>query len=98
MTINKVKNKDELIISLSGRLNTSTAPMLEEELKQNLSGIILLVFDLKDLEYVSSAGLRVFLVAQKTMNKQGKMVVRNVNSEIGSVFEMTGFADIITIE
>ena len=98
MTIEKMRNNNELTVSLEGRLDTVTAPSLEEELKANLDGVQELVFDFQALEYISSAGLRVLLMAQKTMNKQGSMVIRNVNVTIAEVFEITGFADMLTIE
>ncbi len=98
MTINKNLVNDELTISLEGRLDTTTAPALDEELKNSLSGVKNLVFDFKDLEYISSAGLRVLLSAQKIMNKQGEMVVKNVCEEIMEVFEVTGFVDMLNIE
>lgn len=98
MTIEKKLNNEELTITLEGRLDTVTAPSLEEELKASLEGIKNLVLDFQALEYISSAGLRVLLMAQKTMNKQGSMVIRNVNETIAEVFEITGFADMLTIE
>ena len=98
MTINKTKNDNKLTIALEGRLDTSTAPQLENELRTELAGVEDLTFDLKDLAYVSSAGLRVLLFAQKTMNKQGKMVIRNANDDLMEIFEVTGFSDILTIE
>ena len=75
-----------------------TAPSLEEEIKSSIDGIKELVFDLKDLVYVSSAGLRVLLSAQKTMNKQGTMTIKNANEEVMEIFEVTGFIDILNIE
>ena len=86
------------IVTLTGRLDTSTAPELEAELETLLPTTTVLTFDLAKLEYISSAGLRVLLAAQKVMKKQGSMVVRNVNEAIMEVFEVTGFADILTIE
>lgn len=97
MTINKAMNGTELTVSLAGRLDTSTAPQLEAELKTNLSDLESLILDLADLEYLSSAGLRVILFAQKTMNKQGKMIVKNANETILDIFDMTGFSDILTL-
>lgn len=87
-----------LNIALEGRLDTTTAPQLEAELKQSIADNTELNLDFAKLEYISSAGLRVLLAAQKVMNKQGKMVIRNVNDVISEVFEITGFADILTIE
>lgn len=98
MNINKNQTDTELTIALEGRLDTTTAPLLEAELKQSVSGITKLTFDFEKLEYLSSAGLRVLLAAQKVMNKQGEMVIRNVNDVISEVFEVTGFSDILTIE
>ena len=98
MQITKSTSGTELHIELSGRLDTTTAPQLEAELTASLAGITALTFDFAALEYISSAGLRVLLGAQKTMNKQGTMVVRNVKPEIMEVFTITGFEDILTIE
>lgn len=98
MNINKIVDGVTLQIALEGRLDTTTAPQLEAELKQSMDGITLLELDFGKLEYLSSAGLRVILAAQKTMNKQGKMVIRHVNETIMEVFEVTGFIDILTIE
>lgn len=88
----------QLTLTLTGRLDTTTAPQLEAELKRSIGGVENLALDFADLEYLSSAGLRVLLAAQKVMNKQGKMVIRNVNETISEVFEITGFSDILTIE
>lgn len=98
MTINKNQEGTKLEIALEGRLDTMTAPSLEEEVKNSIEGITELVFDLKDLAYVSSAGLRVLLSAQKTMNKQGNMTIKNANEEVMEIFEVTGFIDILNIE
>lgn len=98
MTINKDVNGKALTISLEGRLDTTTAPSLEEEINGSLENIEELTFDFAKLEYISSAGLRVLLSAQKKMNKQGKMVVKNVSEEVSEIFEVTGFSDILTIE
>lgn len=98
MNINKTIDGSALHISLEGRLDTTTAPQLEAELKQSMDGVTLLEFDFDKLEYLSSAGLRVILAAQKTMNKQGEMIIRHVNETIMEVFEVTGFIDILTIE
>jgi len=97
MTIKKVNTGSKLEVALEGRLDTTTAPQLEAELKSSLDGITELVLDFAALDYISSAGLRVLLSAQKTMNKQGSMVVCHVNDEINEVFAITGFADILTI-
>lgn len=98
MIIEKEAKDKELILSLKGRLDTSTSPQLDEELKKSLSGVKSLILNFKELEYLSSAGLRIILSAQKTMNRQGKMKICNVNDAIMEVFDMTGFADILTIE
>ena len=84
-------------VALEGRLDTTTAPQLEAELKSSLNGISELVFDFTKLEYISSAGLRVLLSAQKVMNQQGSMKITNVAPEIMEVFEITGFTDILTV-
>ena len=98
MTIEKNLNGTELNMKVIGRLDTTTAPQLEAEFNQNLDGVEKLVLDFASLEYLSSAGLRVLLAAQKVMNKQGEMVIRNVNETINEIFEVTGFIDILTIE
>ncbi|MBQ6043508.1 MAG: STAS domain-containing protein [Clostridia bacterium] len=98
MTINKQKNENGLLISLEGRLDTTTSPAFEQELKASLDGVDSLVLDFEKLDYISSAGLRVLLSAQKTMNKQGEMKIKNVNETILEIFEVTGFNDILTIE
>lgn len=98
MTIEKTINAEALTLKVSGRLDTQTAPELERELDASISGIKELTFDMTDLEYVSSAGLRVILKAQKTMNTQGSMKLTGVNDSIMEVFEITGFLDILTIE
>ena len=98
MTITTNQENSKLTMALEGRLDTNTAPQLEAELKRSVTGITELVLDFAGLEYISSAGLRVLLAAQKVMNKQGKMVIRNANSMVMEVFEITGFVDILTIE
>ena len=98
MTIQKNLNGSTLNVVLEGRLDTTTAPQLEAELKESMDGITELNLDFEKLEYLSSAGLRVLLAAQKVMNKQGSMVIRHVNETIHEVFEVTGFIDILTIE
>ena len=98
MTIEKSLNGTELTVTIVGRLDTTTAPQLEAEFKQSISGVEKLVLDFAELEYLSSAGLRVLLAAQKVMNKQGEMVIKNVNETINEIFEVTGFIDILTIE
>ena len=98
MTINKNLDNGKMTLTLEGRLDTTTAPLLEEELKTAEEGVNELVMDFEKLEYVSSAGLRVLLGAQKTMNKRGGMTIRNVCTDIMEIFEITGFVDILTIE
>ena len=98
MTIEKNLNGTTLSIALNGRLDTTTAPQLEAELKAALDGITNLTLDFAALDYLSSAGLRVLLATQKQMNNQGAMVVRNVNETIAEIFDVTGFSDILTIE
>ena len=98
MTIEKNLNGNELTVAIVGRLDTTTAPQLEAEFKQNISSVEKLVLDFAGLDYLSSAGLRVLLAAQKVMNKQGEMILKNVNETINEIFEVTGFIDILTIE
>ena len=98
MTIEKKLNGETATLIVSGRLDTQTAPELEKELDEILSGLKDLTFDLTNLEYVSSAGLRVILKAQKAMNAQGSMKLTGVNESIMEVFDITGFLDILTIE
>ena len=98
MEIRKTVQGSTLNIALEGRLDTTTAPQLEEELKRSWDGVTELILDFQALDYLSSAGLRVILAAQKVMNRQGRMVVRHVNERIMEVFEITGFVDILTIE
>ena len=98
MTIEKKINNDAVTLIVSGRLDTQTAPELEKELDSVLSGLKELTFDMTNLEYVSSAGLRVILKAQKAMNAQGSMKLTGVNDSIMEVFDITGFLDILTIE
>ena len=98
MTINTMKEGSKLTISLEGRLDTISAPQLETALKEQLRGVTDLVMDFEQLAYISSAGLRVLLAAMKLMKKQGSMVIRNVNETVMEVFEITGFADMLTIE
>ena len=98
MTIEIKRNSEETIIELVGRLDTTTAPALDKTINNDIEGTKKLVLDFKSLEYISSAGLRVILGAQKKMQKLGTMKVINVCEEVMEVFEMTGFADILTIE
>ena len=99
MTISKNRENNAVNLTLEGRLDTTTAPQLEEALNENMDGVDTLVLDMKSLEYVSSAGLRVLLAAQKKMNAvKGTMVLRNVCEDIKEVFDITGFCDILTVE
>ena len=98
MTIDVKKIADQVTITVAGRLDTTTAPALEKAINENVQEEKHLVLDIKELEYLSSAGLRVLLGAQKKMQKIGSMTVRNVCEEIMEIFEMTGFADILQIE
>ena len=98
MTIEIKRNAEELVLQIVGRLDTTTAPALEKTIVENMNGIKNLILDFKALEYISSAGLRVLLSAQKKMQQIGKMKVINVCEEVMEVFEITGFADILVIE
>ena len=98
LNINKTREDSKLNISVEGRLDTTTAPELEAVIKDEINGVTELVIDLDKLEYISSAGLRVLLAAQKIMMKQGQMVVANPNDVIKEIFEVTGFSDILTIQ
>ena len=98
MTIEIKKNAEETIIEIVGRLDTITAPALDKTINEDIGDVQNLVLDVKGMEYISSAGLRVLLSAQKKMQKIGSMKVRNVCEEVMEVFEMTGFADILVIE
>lgn len=98
MTINKISEGEKLILALSGRLDTNSSPSLEAELKQSVGGVKELIFDFSEVEYISSAGLRILLAAQKVMNRQGSMKLIGVSADVMEVFEITGFSDILTIE
>ena len=98
MTVTKSENGTELMIAIEGRVDTSTAPQLEKEIKDSIGSVTKLVFDFAKVEYISSAGLRVLLSAQKVMNKQGEMIIANCSEGIMEIFEITGFTDILTIE
>ena len=98
LNINKTKEDGKVTVTLEGRLDTVTAPDLEKELKGSLDDVTELVMDFEKLDYISSAGLRVLLSAQKVMSRQGGMKVINVNDSIMEIFEVTGFSDILTIE
>ena len=98
MEIKKTKNDAVLTLAIQGRIDTTTAPQLEAELKADIDGVTELYLDFTGVEYISSAGLRVLLSAQKLMSRQGKMVLSHVNESVMEVFEVTGFSDILTIE
>jgi len=98
MTINRIQDGNHLTLALEGRLDTTTAPELEKEIKTGLDGIDALTMDFAKLDYISSAGLRVLLSAHKQMSKQGGMKVVHVNEMVAEVFEVTGFSDILDIE
>ncbi len=98
MEIKKEKTGSTLSVTISGELGAAEAPALEKIVKQELDGIAYLVFDLKDLVYVASAGLRLFLLAQKRMNKQGSMKLVHVNPEVKDVLDMTGYLKFLTLE
>lgn len=98
MEIKKTKNGTALTLAIVGRIDTTTAPQLETELKADLDGVTQLRLDFSEVEYISSAGLRVLLSAQKSMSRQGTMVLSHVSEAVMEVFEVTGFVDILTIE
>ena len=98
MNIEVKKNTNEIIIEVAGRLDTTTAPTLEKTINDNINDTSNFILDLKELKYISSAGLRVLLSTQKKMQQSGSMKVRNVSEEVMEVFEITGFADILCIE
>ena len=98
MTTNKLFEGERLTLTLSGRLDSNSSPALEAERKQSVGGVKELIFDFSGVEYISSAGLRVLLAAQKVMNRQGSMKLIGVNDDVMEVFEITGFSDILTIE
>ena len=98
MIITKNIDGETLTFTLEGRLDTTTSPQLEEDLKQSVGGVTELIFDFSGVEYISSAGLRVLLAAQKVMNRQGSMKLMGVNENVLEVFEITGFIDILTLE
>ncbi len=98
MIITKTKEGNSLTVALEGRMDANSAPQLDEALKEEMDGITKLTIDLKNLAYTSSAGLRVLLLAQKTMNKKGGMVIRNVSEDIMEIFDMVGFTDLLNIE
>ena len=98
MKINQTLNGTELTIALVGELNSTTAPELDDFISKSLNGVQTLIFEFKDLSYISSAGLRILLTSKKVMDKQGKMIVRNANESVMEVFEITGFANILDFE
>ena len=98
LDVKKEAAGDNLTFMLEGRLDTTTAPDFEKEVKENTDGVKVLVMDLDKLEYISSAGLRVLLAAQKIMNRQGEMTIKNASDDIKEIFDVTGFSDILTIE
>lgn len=99
MEIKKTINKDELYVEVSGRLDTNTSPELEASIREDIDNVNSLVIDLKELEYILSAGLRTILTFQKIlMARGGKLVIKNVNDSVMEVFDMTGFSSFLTIE
>lgn len=98
MTIQKNREGEKLTVAIDGRLDTNTAPELEKELGESLNGVTELVFDFNELDYISSAGLRVLLGAQKRMTDQGSMVIKGSSEDICQIFEITGFSEILTLE
>ena len=98
MTVEIKKNASELALEITGRLDTITAPALDKTINDNLEGVKNLILDFKGVEYISSAGLRILLSAQKKMQQIGAMTIKNVCEDVMEVFEMTGFADILVIE
>ena len=98
MTVTKKKNGSILLANVEGRVDTVTAPQFESEIKSDLNGVTELVLDFKKVNYVSSAGLRVLLLLQKVMNKQGSMKIVGANETVKEIFDVTGFCDILTIE
>ncbi len=98
MTIKTDSDNGTLTVAINGRLDTATSPDLEKELNEKLEGVTSLIFDLGELTYTSSSGLRVFLKAQKTMNAQGSMKIINTTEDVKEIFDVTGFSDIMDIE
>ena len=98
MTIEIRKNAEEIVLEITGRLDTITAPALDKTINENLGEIKSLILDCKNLEYISSAGLRVLLSTQKKLQQKGTMKIKNVREEVMEVFEITGFVDILTVE
>ncbi len=98
LNIQKEINGSDAVVKLEGRLDTTTAPQLENDLKSFMESVTSLVFDFENLEYISSAGLRVLLTAQKFMSRQGSMKLIHVKDDVNEIFDVTGFSDILTIE
>lgn len=98
MQIDQLKEGSTLTMKVSGRLDTMTAPQLESKITGHLDGITEFIMDFTDLEYISSAGLRVLLVTSKMMKGKGRFVIRNINETVREIFEVTGFLDILTVE
>ena len=98
MTIEIVKGKEETVLMISGRLDTNTAPVLEKTIREDIRENATLVLDMKELEYISSAGLRVLLSAQKRMQRNGAMKLIHVSQMVKEIFELTGFMDVLDIE
>lgn len=98
MTISAEKNNEQVVLKIEGRLDTTTAPSLEKVISELPADVTTLVLDMNQLAYISSAGLRVLLSAQKKMNKIGSMKLTGVSEDVMEVFEMTGFSDILDIE
>ena len=98
MEIIKTLNNDELVLKVVGELNTTSYPQLEEIVSKSLGNIKTLIFDFEKLEYISSAGLRVLLIAKKSMDKQGKMIVKNANKSVMDILTITGFVNILDFE
>ena len=98
MTIIKTQNDTALTLKIEGRLDTVSSPQLEQELQDSLPGITDLILDFENVEYISSAGLRILLMAQKVMNRQGQMTVTNVRAEVKEIFDITNFSDFLTIQ
>ena len=96
--LKREEGSNELIVKVSGRLDSANSPELEGLVSQSLEGVESLSFDFSELDYISSAGLRVLLYAQKVMNNQGKMVITGANDVVKEIFEVTGFSDILTVE
>ena len=98
MTIKKTEEGTSLLLELEGRLDTATSPELDAVISEKIDDLTELTLDFEKLDYISSSGLRVLLSAQKKMNANGKMTVKNVNETVGEIFDITGFSDILTIE